>query len=214
MKLFSPKPRPLSRAKARNAALLNLLATPGLGSLVAGRRLAGAGQLVLSVVGFALFMVWFVKEMTQFYGQISGDVAVRPIGYLLITGLVLFGVAWLWSAVTSLSLVREAAAGRKQAIENFAAPPVQKLDETKIRLALASVPDWKLSGAAIVRTFQFQDFPAAIKFVESVAALAEQAWHHPDIDIRWNRVTLTLSTHDADGLTEKDFALARQFDKL
>ena len=69
-------------------------------------------------------------------------------------------------------------------------------------------------GATIVRTFEFKDFPAAIKFVAAVAALAEQAWHHPDIDIRWNKVTLTLSTHDAGGLTEKDFALARQFDQL
>ncbi|MEI6193708.1 MAG: 4a-hydroxytetrahydrobiopterin dehydratase [Verrucomicrobiota bacterium] len=91
---------------------------------------------------------------------------------------------------------------------------MQKLDEAKVRPALASVPGWKLSGATIVRTFEFKDFPAAIKFVAAVAALAEQAWHHPDIDIRWNKVTLTLSTHDAGGLTEMDFALARQFDQL
>ena len=80
--------------------------------------------------------------------------------------------------------------------------------------ALALVPDWQLSDGKIVRTFQFKDFPAAIKFVQTVATLAEQAWHHPDIDIRWNKVTLTLTTHDAGGLTEKDFALARQFDRL
>lgn len=66
----------------------------------------------------------------------------------------------------------------------------------------------------IARTFQFKDFPAAVKFVNAAAKLAEQAWHHPDIDIRWNMVTLTLTTHDAGGLTEKDFALARQFDAL
>jgi len=59
-------------------------------------------------------------------------------------------------------------------------------------------------GATIARTYQFKDFPAAIQFVNAVAALAEQAWHHPDIDIRWNRVTLALTTHDAGGLTEKD----------
>ena len=64
------------------------------------------------------------------------------------------------------------------------------------------------------RTFQFKDFPAAIKFVNAVAELAEKAWHHPDIDIRWNKVTLTLTTHDAGGLTEKDFVLARKFDEL
>lgn len=214
MKLFSPRNRPLNRATARNAALLNLLATPGLGSVVAGRMAAGAGQLLLSIAGFALFMVWFVKEMTQFYGQISGEVEVRPVGKFLVAGLVLFALAWIWSAVTSLSLMREASSGKEQALKNFAAPPVQKLDEEKVLIALVSVPDWKLAGTTIVRTFQFQDFPAAIKFVAAVAALAEQAWHHPDIDIRWNKVTLTLSTHDAGGLTEKDFALARQFDRL
>ena len=53
-----------------------------------------------------------------------------------------------------------------------------------------------------------------MKFVDAVALLAEQAWHHPDIDIRWNKVTLTLTTHDAGGLTEKDFDLARKFDGL
>ena len=68
--------------------------------------------------------------------------------------------------------------------------------------------------AKISRTFEFKDFPAAIKFVEAVAALAEQAWHHPDIDIRWNKVTLALTTHDAGGLTEKDFTLAKQFDGI
>lgn len=214
MKLFSPRSKPLSHATARNAALLNLLATPGLGSLIARRWIAGAGQLLLSFTGFALFMVWFIKEMTQYYGQISGDVEVRPVGKYLIAGLVLFALAWLWSGVTSISLLREAAASRERALNNFGAPPVQKLDEVKISQALASVPGWTLSGSAIARTFQFKDFPAAIKFVGVVALLAEEAWHHPDIDIRWNKVTLTLSTHDAGGLTEKDFALARKFDKV
>jgi len=214
MKPFSPSGRPPSRATARNAALLNLLATPGLGSLLARRWIAGSGQLLLAVVGFTLFLTWFVKEMFQYYGQISGDVEVRPIGVFLEWGLILFGLAWLWSAVTSLSLLREAATGRQQALENFGAPPVQKLAEANIPPALARVPDWRLQDGKIVRTFQFKDFPAAIKFVDAVAALAEQAWHHPDIDIRWNQVTLTLTTHDAGGLTEKDFTLARQFDRL
>ena len=53
-----------------------------------------------------------------------------------------------------------------------------------------------------------------MKFVNAVAAAAESAQHHPDIDIRWNKVTLALSTHDAGGLTEKDFALARHCDTL
>ncbi len=214
MKLFSPRGKPLSRATARNAALLNLLATPGLGSLLARRWIAGGGQLALALIGFTLFLVWFVKQMTQFYGQISGNVEVRPIGKFLVAGLILFALAWLWSALTSFSLMREASADKQRSLENFAAPPVQKLAEVKILPALATIPNWQLNEGKITRTFQFKDFPAAVKFVEVVAALAEQAWHHPDIDIRWNKVTLTLTTHDAGGLTEKDFALARQFDAL
>jgi 4a-hydroxytetrahydrobiopterin dehydratase len=91
---------------------------------------------------------------------------------------------------------------------------MEKLTSSQIKTALASVPDWKKKGATITRTYQFKDFPAAIKFVNALAKLAEKAWHHPDIDIRWNKVTLTLSTHDAGGLTGKDFSLAKQFDRL
>jgi 4a-hydroxytetrahydrobiopterin dehydratase len=91
---------------------------------------------------------------------------------------------------------------------------MEKLTASQIKTSLSSVPDWKKKGAAITRTYQFKDFPAAIKFVNAVGKPAEKAWHHPDIDIRWNKVTLTLSTHDAGGLTEKDFSLAKQFDRL
>jgi 4a-hydroxytetrahydrobiopterin dehydratase len=91
---------------------------------------------------------------------------------------------------------------------------MENLSTEQIKTALATVPDWKKKGATIARTYPFKDFPAAIKFVNAVARLAEQAWHHPDIDVRWNRVTLALTTHDAGGLTEKDFALARKFDAL
>jgi 4a-hydroxytetrahydrobiopterin dehydratase len=91
---------------------------------------------------------------------------------------------------------------------------MEKLSSAKIKTALASVPDWKKKGDSITRTYEFKDFPAAIKFVNSVAKPAEKANHHPDIDIRWNKVTLVLSTHDAGGLTEKDFSLAKQFDRL
>jgi len=91
---------------------------------------------------------------------------------------------------------------------------MKKLAPTEIDAALASVPAWTKKGETITRTYQFKDFPAAIQFVVAVADAAEKAWHHPDIDIRWNKVTLVLSTHDAGGLTEKDFALAKQFDQL
>jgi 4a-hydroxytetrahydrobiopterin dehydratase len=93
-----------------------------------------------------------------------------------------------------------------------AKPP--KLAEAKYNPALALIPGWEFADGNITRTYEFKDFPAAIKFVETIGAIAEQAWHHPDIDIRWNKVTLTLTTHDAGGLTEKDFKLARQFDQL
>jgi 4a-hydroxytetrahydrobiopterin dehydratase len=91
---------------------------------------------------------------------------------------------------------------------------MKKLNSTQIKSALARIPDWRKKNAVISRTFQFKDFPAAMKFVEAVAQLAEEEWHHPDIDIRWNKVTLALTTHDSGGLTEKDFALAKKFDAL
>jgi 4a-hydroxytetrahydrobiopterin dehydratase len=89
-----------------------------------------------------------------------------------------------------------------------------KLSAAQIKARLVSVPEWKRRKRIITRTYQLKDFPSAIRFVRTIARLAEQAWHHPDIDIRWNKVTLTLTTHDAGGLTEKDFVLARKFDRL
>ena len=71
-----------------------------------------------------------------------------------------------------------------------------------------------LAGKEIRKKFELKDFVRAMGFVNSVALLAEKANHHPDIDIRWNAVTLTLSTHSAGGLTEKDFVLARKIDAL
>jgi 4a-hydroxytetrahydrobiopterin dehydratase len=91
---------------------------------------------------------------------------------------------------------------------------MKKLTAAQIKSALAKIPSWKKKGSIISRTYQFKDFPAAIKFVNAVAKLAEQVWHHPDIDIRWNKVTLALTTHDAGGLTDKDFTLAKKFDRL
>ena len=89
-----------------------------------------------------------------------------------------------------------------------------RLKAAEIKAALVKTPDWKRRGTAIARAYRFKDFVAAIKFVNRVAMAAERAGHHPDIDIRWNQVTLALTTHDAGGLTEKDFALAKQFDTL
>lgn len=91
---------------------------------------------------------------------------------------------------------------------------MSKLSASEIKSALATVPEWAKKGVTISRTYPFKDFPAAVRFVDAVAELAEAAWHHPDIDIRWNKVTLTLTTHDAGGLTKKDFVLAQKFDRL
>ena len=91
---------------------------------------------------------------------------------------------------------------------------MKKSTDAEIKSALVTVPEWKQAGGLMARTYSFKDFPAAIKFVNAVAEIAEQAWHHPDIDIRCNKVTLTLTTHDAGGLTEKDFDLAQKFDTL
>lgn len=79
---------------------------------------------------------------------------------------------------------------------------------------LAALPAWQVEGDQLVRSFQFPDFLAALRFVNRVADLAEEAGHHPDIDIRYNRVRLGLTTHDAGGLTAKDFSLAASIDKL
>lgn len=68
-------------------------------------------------------------------------------------------------------------------------------------------------AVALTRTYRFPSFPAAIRFVQYVAELAELAQHHPDIDIRYNQVTLALSTHDAGGITDKDFALIDDIDQ-
>lgn len=87
-----------------------------------------------------------------------------------------------------------------------------RLTTLEIKAAQATVPTWSKRGARLQRTYEFQGFPAAVKFVNTVAQAAEKARHHPDIEIRWNRVTLTLTTHDAGGLTEKDFALAARCD--
>lgn len=88
------------------------------------------------------------------------------------------------------------------------------LSEADVKKELGSLKGWDLAGKEIRKKFDKKDFVRAMGFVNSVALLAEKANHHPDIDIRWNAVTLTLSTHSAGGLTDKDFSLARAIDGL
>jgi 4a-hydroxytetrahydrobiopterin dehydratase len=91
---------------------------------------------------------------------------------------------------------------------------MSKLTPKQIKDAMRAVPGWRRKGQSIKRTYEFMNFPGAIKFVHAIARLAEKAWHHPDIDIRWNKVTLTLTTHDEGGLTRKDFEMAAKCDEL
>ena len=87
-----------------------------------------------------------------------------------------------------------------------------KLSEDQIAAALDRVPGWKRDGAWLVRRYEHPTFPAAIAFVNRVALVAEALDHHPDIAIAYTKVTLRVSTHDAGGLTENDFALASRID--
>lgn len=92
--------------------------------------------------------------------------------------------------------------------------PVQ-LTEHEIRSGLETLRGWeKNPRGEIARVFQFKDFAHALLFVNAVGHAAEKMDHHPDIDIRWNKVTLSLVTHSAGGLTRLDFELARQADAL
>jgi len=88
------------------------------------------------------------------------------------------------------------------------------LTAAEVQSRLTSLPDWKIESGELVKTFQFRDFVAALAFVNRVGRAAESASHHPDIDIRYNRVRLALVTHSAGGLTAKDFDLAAQADQL
>ncbi len=88
------------------------------------------------------------------------------------------------------------------------------LSAQEIKHGLESLPGWRFENETIFRIFSFTDFREAMSFVNSVAALAERAQHHPDIDIRYNRVSLALSSHDAGGITEKDFSVAADIGKI
>ncbi len=111
MKIFSALQlrRPLNRSELLSCALINLFATPGLGSVVARRFIAGTGQLILACAGFALFVGWFIQKMRLFYGQIMGtDLPLDAGARLLRWGLAIFAVAWVWSLVTSIQIIRNA----------------------------------------------------------------------------------------------------------
>ena len=91
---------------------------------------------------------------------------------------------------------------------------MQKLTATELENKLKDLPHWKLDNGTLVRDCKFADFISAMTFVNQVAEAAEKAQHHPDIDIRYNRVRLGLVTHDAGGITAKDVEMAHSLDKV
>ena len=88
------------------------------------------------------------------------------------------------------------------------------LDAAEIKTYLKKVPEWEADKKKIERTFEFEDFAASIEFVNLVAEIAEDQEHHPDIDVRDNKVVLSIYTHSKNGLTELDFQLAERIDTL
>jgi 4a-hydroxytetrahydrobiopterin dehydratase len=91
---------------------------------------------------------------------------------------------------------------------------VDTLSQEQIGAALGELGDWGFTDEALVRTIRFADFVHAIDFVDHLAEIAEAQRHHPDIDIRYNKVTLRLSSHDAGGVTMRDVQLAEAIQKL
>jgi 4a-hydroxytetrahydrobiopterin dehydratase len=204
--------KPAGPITAASAAFLNLLVAPGLGSLLAKRWYAGLGQLAMLAVGMTMLLIWLLKILGQYYGLMFGETHTESVGWYGKTGAILFCASWIWALLTSVSIFLEA--GKKRLPPELIVAGSTKLDEAKIVSALATLPGWQRDGQVISRTFEFKDFLAAMRFVNAVAELAEAAQHHPDIDVRWNKVVLALTTHDAGGLTPKDLALARQCDAL
>jgi 4a-hydroxytetrahydrobiopterin dehydratase len=88
------------------------------------------------------------------------------------------------------------------------------LSAQEVEARLSRLPGWQVVAGELVKTFKFIDFRGSLAFVNQVGELAEAVGHHPDIDIRYNRVRLAMITHDAGGLTEKDFELAAKADRF
>ena len=89
-----------------------------------------------------------------------------------------------------------------------------RLDDAAVTEGLQHLPGWERRSNQIVKTFTREDFAHAMVFVNEIATAAEAAGHHPDIDIRWNKVTLALSSHAEGRLTDRDFQLAARIQEL
>src|SRR5207248_2771724 len=121
---------------------------------------------------------------------------LRSLGMAIAKRGARFGVAKRFSGVTRCPVMAD----------------LIKQGELKERMK--KIPEWELEKKHIERTFEFDDFADAIDFVNAVAEVADEEEHHPDIDIRYNKVRLVVSTHSKGGLTELDFGLAERIDTL
>lgn len=88
------------------------------------------------------------------------------------------------------------------------------LSDIEIQRQLGALPGWARKGDTITKTYQFSAFPTGIDFLRKVADVAEEQQHHPDVDVRYTKLTFQLSTHDAGGITDKDFTLATSIEGL
>ena len=93
-------------------------------------------------------------------------------------------------------------------------PAAPKLSDIEVQRELGTLSGWTRKGESLVKTFAFPTFMAGITFVDRVAVAAEKMDHHPDLDIRYTKISVTLSTHSAGGITGNDVALAREMDQL
>ena len=91
---------------------------------------------------------------------------------------------------------------------------MSSLTQTEIDSQIKAIPQWQQEGQTLTRTFKFKNFVDSIDFVNKLVEPAEAAGHHPDIAISYNEVTISLTTHDAGGLTQKDFDLAKTISQL
>jgi len=89
----------------------------------------------------------------------------------------------------------------------------QALTPAEIKETLQTIPGWTLQDGKLIRDWTFKDFVQAMEFINKIATLAEAAGHHPDIDIRYNNVRLSLVSHDAGGITQRDANMARQINQ-
>lgn len=94
----------------------------------------------------------------------------------------------------------------------MARPRLATLSEDQIRAKLEALPGWTFEGGMIRRLYKTDGWPTTLLLVNQIAFLAEAAWHHPDLNVSWAKVTVKLMTHSENGITEKDFELARKIE--